>query len=1774
MKRAFQLNLRIGLLFAFVSFCINPLFAQKKYGNEWIDYNKTYYSFKVAPVSPVPTATNAYAGTHENFGDYKMLHRIPYSTLASKGLAQIPVEYFQLWRNGEEVAIYTVPSSGMMDVNGYLEFWGDFNDGNSDADLFRKPEYQLNPRWSLFGDTALYHLTVNRYGENLRIVPAENNASTSNLTPTSQIIHKIKVSPKIHLSSGRTSNVGVRSSSYELGEGYSRSISANTLLSVPLGGNLQVASGTPANIKAVILSGSLTGLPIELRLNEETLVKKTIMARTADTLMFNGIDPLKLQATPPVIGFYAAAIRPQSYAFYQVELEYLRNLVFSNNQASFQFQLPASTQPILLKFDNFNTNSSLEKLVIDFTNRKRYVATISGTSLLVELPPSTANRNLVLTTINTATTGQTVKQIAALEEKRFVDFTNSALQGDYLIISNNRLISDNSAGGNQVQAYSDYRSSAEGGNYKANVYEIQDLVDNFAYGIPMHPLSIRRFIHYAKDKFGSKTRAVLLIGRGVTYDQANRSDLGRQLNFVPTWGEPASDNLLASANNQNITPILPIGRIAAIDAIEIKNYLEKIKVLEAAQRNPAVDHSYQKNALMLIGGLDQASFNLVTNYMQQYKESIERPLLGGEGHLFAKVENPNTSADYQKINSLIENGTGLITYFGHSSPTSIDYPINNPDELNMPAGKLPVFIANGCSAAQIFDLNANRMSKRSLTIGEKFVLAPDKGSSVFLSTTHLGIVQYLHLYSKPFIDYAADSLYGKSVGEIHNAAIQHMMNQNGYEDMNVRLTAEETLLHGDPVVRMYTVHKSDFSVEKITLAPGQPALETDSIAISFHLKNSGPVTSDSVLVRVTLSNPLGQHIIVKEWFEKQFSFNQVVSVKIPVSGMVNVGMNSIRIDVNPNQAVGEIDFTNNNLEKTFEILRNSVTPVYPGNFSMVTSWPQKLHAFSSAAQDNALREWRLEMDTTINFNSPLKYTLSINSKPGNLEFTPTNTLSDGQVYYWHIVETINGEEFISDFSSFTYFPGQATGFNQQHFYQHQQSALNGMTLNPVSKNWEFADKMNNLFVVQSIYPTSGNEDGHFTVIANNYQLVSGGCVANSIALNILDPLSFKPWINPASSTNAWCKYSFNFKYFSSEDRKAAMDFINGLPKGVIVAMRLITDPDPGQPRFPTGKADSAFAQYWKNDELIFGEGNSLYHTLLKQGFYNLDELDHISTFGFVFVKDDSSKFKPVSRLSDGMWDRLTFSADIPMKDTTGTVASPWFGPAASWEQIHWRGLPVTEPNGQSTDKAYLKVYGKKSNGEVVELFRLDQAMQDVALANEYSIDPQVYRHLQLKLFTADEVNGTPFPLDYWRVQYKQVAEGTLTPESSLAFNIDPSTGGFDNYLEAGIDQINLSVGFKNISPLSFVGAIPVNVSLENVNGTKTTLLQTSLAALATNQNATIQVNTPVTREMLGAQKLRIMVNPEMAVPEYSLKNNLFYLNFNVINPLNTPGIKTFTGNGNWSDPSKWMPAGVPVCSDKVYILGNCTVDIAGAVADSLTIHPGATLKMGAPGSKLNVGCAETGGSKLVMVNGNLMVENGTLQVNGGIQVAPGAQFSQKGGNIFIDPTTASAAGSLALDMPENSNSVKPVAPFAVGGYNLNPASPYSKFSSGMVSFLGGNLHIIEPPYNTGNLSVYFSVQGTGSLSANASHQLIAGTDNSSLVNNSLENPFVMRAENNSSGAPVISGSLIGRTSALNGRRILFAGPAPFTWWFRGKILAETGSDIRVSAPHNIKIGED
>ena len=154
--------------------------VQAQLNNSWIDYNKTYYKFSLAKDE---------------------LCRIPQALIASVGLGATNADHFQLWRNGEQVRLFTSVSNAVLGASDYIEFFGKKNDGKADNQLYRMPDFQLSDAYSLETDTAAFFLTVNPSGGNLRFQAAANTAPSA-ATPDAYFMCSVDIFYKNSINRG------------------------------------------------------------------------------------------------------------------------------------------------------------------------------------------------------------------------------------------------------------------------------------------------------------------------------------------------------------------------------------------------------------------------------------------------------------------------------------------------------------------------------------------------------------------------------------------------------------------------------------------------------------------------------------------------------------------------------------------------------------------------------------------------------------------------------------------------------------------------------------------------------------------------------------------------------------------------------------------------------------------------------------------------------------------------------------------------------------------------------------------------------------------------------------------------------------------------------------------------------------------------------------------------------------------------------------------------------------------------------------------------------------------------------------------------------------------------------------------------------------------------------------------------------------------------------------------------------------------------------------
>ena len=1447
-----QRKLPFIILFFFIGFGANS----QSYHNSWIDYNKTYFKFKVAGFGTDAVGAPVSSG----------IVRIPFSTLTASGLGEVNAQDFQLFRDGAEVPIFVSKFSGALTSTDYIEFFGEINNGKLDKEMYRIQDYQLSEKWSLQTDTAAYFLTVRTGASNKRLATEVNNVGGNSLAPTMFFMHTVGRYFRNELSNGFSASVGqsLYSSSYDKGEGFVsrqiRPVGCSGSTSLPQGFS-NLFPYLPAGFMSVrvnAVGNAQNSRNVRIDLNGDSLtIFQMDYVNYYKLDEFISINKISSGAASFVI-VNKSPTTCDDMRVSMIELNYPRSMNMGGANV-FQFPLNASATGRYLAIANFN-HGGIAPVLFDISNGKRYVADITNPDTVkVVLQPSTIAYNLVLTTQS----GTYFNTISTLTQRNFTNFGSPANQGDYLMISNPLIYGSGST--NYVEQYRAYRTTTQGGSYNPKVIDINDLVDQFAWGIKKHPNSIREFLRYARNTFAIQPKFAFLIGKGVVYNEYRNNEsnaLIERENLVPTWGYPASDNYLSSEGNVAI-PLTPIGRISAVTAQEVGDYFLKVKQYDSAQKSPIntlAGKGWMKNVLQIAGANDIGLGNQLDGYLAGYKSIISDTSFGGKVTNFSKTADPAGYTDaVVSFKNIYERGSSIITYFGHSSATSLDFNLDNPQEYNN-RFKYPLFIANGCNAGNHFLFETNRFNNQS-TISERFVLAPERGAIGYLSSTHFGVINYLDLYTRQFYKAIGKTKYGKSIGEIVKEGISRALDSTGTNDYYSRVHSEQFALHGDPAIIMNSPLLPDFVMDASEMKVQQSfvSVADSSFTVKMKMYNIGRTEDDSVSFKITRELPNGNVVTLLTKSLAPIKYDDSITIQIPILSNRDKGINKITASLDYTNSIDEISESNNMATIQVIISDDEIRPIFPYNNALVNTTTFTYKA-STVNPLSASRSYLMQVDTTEKFNSPLLAQQTVTSVGGVLEFSPSFTYNINTIYYWRVAPVMANPYW--NYSSFKYTGSGTGGFEQGHYYQHLRAGLDRIYIDSSSRKFIYKQRTNNLFIVNSIYPTSGLEDSHFSVAVNGTQIIASACDGPVLQFNVFDPITFKPWknnqvgsIGQYNSVSTTCgtnrQYNFDYLIKDSINRRKAMKFFDTIPNGHFVVVRVVVSPT---------ESINTYAPQWRGDTTFYGSGNSIYHRLKNAGFATLDSFTTPRTFSFVFKKGDNS-FAPQYVMSDGVNDRINLNVNCYTPDTLAYVRSIKYGPAKNWTRVVWGGS-MLEPNN---DKPVLQVIGVMANGTETVLRNLDVTQQDVDIT---SISAATYPYMYLQLKNQDSITATPYQLGFYRVEFDGVPEGGIAP--NLYYTIQDTVG-----LNFGpSDKMHVGVGFKNATSLNF-DSLTFHIKLFDANNNPVVNYVSKTRALPGND--TLRIDRDIDIGILnGWYNLYVEVNPDRAQPEQFIFNNFMY----------------------------------------------------------------------------------------------------------------------------------------------------------------------------------------------------------------------------------------------------------------------------------------------------------
>lgn len=1444
----------------------------QSYGNEWIHYDRQYWSFKVWQDG---------------------IRRIDSTALADSGfpLATVDPRTIQLYARGRQVPIHVEgEQDGAFNTGDFIEFYGAKNDAWLDSALWDDPAHINNPYYSLYNDTIRYYLTWGPQAEALRTIES-GSTNWAAYTPLPWCWGTTLITYPTTYQTGKRTPSGASLTMINEAEGYffNQTIAAdgadasrNYTLNVPQlytgasppastyklvlaslnnpGGNscddhhLQVEHAGTIHADTIFRGYALLKYEFEFAPSTVTGANTIVTARVVHDLVCPDLAPNYLDAFAP--GWQS--------------IRYPRTFVLGNG-ADLEIPGQTGTDSILMSF----TSAAAPVVYAWAPNgvHRIQAAFPSGSPFQAVLPPSVQDMRVVVTRSADILAAGPLLPVngTGLFPDPGLDLPDSAM----VIVTHPTLMA-------AAMQYATYRETNFHNRYNTVVADVEQLYDQFGGGVRQHPLAIRNYLRYVYDHAPAKPQALFLVGKsvkapatgGLDFNKGYRKDPAASAAcLVPTMGWPSSDIMfgLNLSGSQPAYLSVPVGRLAARTPTQVLDYLAKVDSVES--QPPA---AWMKNILHFRGGNTAYERALFDAALNSFKVLAEDTSFSGNVTKFVKDGGAvieQAAAD--SVSDMIANGVTLMTFYAHAFGGGFDITIDVPTNYQW-HGKFPTILGNSCYTGNIHLYDAASAS-------EKFVLHENAGAVAFLSSVDVGLSNKLRDYSVDFYRSFSQVNYAKSIGMHMRYAVLDQLSAGDIESLN---NAETMTLHGDPTLIMNSPKLPDLEVTlaDVSTMPQQVTADVDSFQVRVIFRNNGRGTHQTF--SVALERTLVSEGLTLPPLLQQVSMNayqDTVFFTLPTAaGASGQGLNDlqVRIDLDPD-LIPEVEETANN-QVTLQIIINSgdLLPVDPYDFAILSDATPMLKA-STGDPFAPPRTYIFQIDTTDLYNSPVMEQHSLTAPGGVVQWQPTTIYShtngqDSTVYFWRCALDSSGQgnynwhEF-----SFQHITGRQ-GWGQAHYFQFKNDGFNLLQYDRPARTFNF---FNGPVPVGCVTWGDNYQQSYWTLDLDTQD--GQGCYNwPSLNVGVIDPSDFSVWQTRYNGVgryygntndNDYCQRHRQEKIFIfPENGHGKLDSLgnmlaNAIPDGhyvlVYTYLKLLRD---------SVANSTAMAAL-----------QGLGATNLANGTVP-DSVPYI----FFCKKGDPSTAQEV--WGDSLTSQINMTALIQAGGHTGNITAPRSAVALSWESLSWQTSPIiNEPN----DSVKISLLGITPQNVEQPLFDLsgysgDLDLQPLLTATQY---PRL--HLQGRFWNDSVLVPKPYQLNRWQLL------GIPAPECAL----DPPAGFFahlDSVFQG--QQGELMVAVRNI------GEIPMD-----------SLLMTAWVTDHNNQAHRVhyKYNPPLavgavlqdtirfdTQQFPGPNSILIEANPvdtltqQYDQPEQYHFNNIAVLRFLTIQDLENPVLDvTFDG---------------------------------------------------------------------------------------------------------------------------------------------------------------------------------------------------------------------------------------------------------------------------------------
>ena len=642
-----------------------------------------------------------------------------------------------------------------------------------------------------------------------------------------------------------------------------------------------------------------------------------------------------------------------------IEIDYWRQYVASNNALKFREPQNTNLTWAVYKIDNLNSS---EVWLFDRRNNEwleglAVTASVPGLFQMTFIDSANFKRDYF------ALTPQARRPPDKIWLEVSSNLHSTANTADYILITPADFL-------DAAKRLAEYRRQHSGrhardrfNSMRVAVINVEDIYDEFSFGIP-HPQAVREFLRYAYSSWQKPAPTFAGLFGDASLDP-NLYQIGsNKTNFIFSSGNPASDNRLACFDGPNdFLPDMIIGRLSVETAEQAQALVDKIIAYERAEIS-----DWNKTFIFLNGGIN----NFEQETFRRQSESLisqnvlAKPIGGRAVRIYKTTPNRVIGELRPEIIGAIDGGALMLTFSGHAASQNWELMFVNADVADLRNRDVHPFIASmTCHTARFANADQN-------TFGEAFLRPPDKGAIAFWGTSGYGFsFQDGILLDSLYTSFSRDTV--RYVGVATTLAKIGLWKALGNSPININTIDQYTLL-GDPALQLALPTAPDLAMTpaNITVTPNAPTEDDLQTQINVKVRNLGLATTDSVDIEMAVTSAENN----EEKFRKLARLAPIGwadSLAAMWLSRGNRGDFRIRSEADRLKKIAEINETNNTAERTIFMAPSSITLAAPADFALLKDHRPILRVYNPSVQPQNARTYFFEIDTTADFNSPVKF---------------------------------------------------------------------------------------------------------------------------------------------------------------------------------------------------------------------------------------------------------------------------------------------------------------------------------------------------------------------------------------------------------------------------------------------------------------------------------------------------------------------------------------------------------------------------------------------------------------------------------------------------------------------------------------------------------------------------------------------------------------------------------------------------------------------------------